>query len=83
MLICDSKGRLMNMSASSQTPVQTLTPGTLLNRKQIANFIGVSERTISNMVRERRIPVIKFGRSVRFDPIRVRKALDKYEIQEL
>ena len=83
MLICDSKGRLMNMSASSQTPVQTLTPGALLNRKQIANFIGVSERTISNMVRERRIPVIKLGRSVRFDPIRVRKALDKYEIQEL
>ncbi|MBT3636019.1 MAG: helix-turn-helix domain-containing protein [Opitutae bacterium] len=55
----------------------------MLNRKQIAKFIGVSERTISNMVRQRRIPVIKFGRSVRFDPVRVRKALDKFEIQEL
>ena len=41
------------------------------------------KRTISNMVRQRRIPVIKFGGTVRFDPIRVRKALDKYEIREI
>ena len=57
-------------------------PGALLNRDQIAKFLGVSPRTISNMVRQRRIPVIKFGGTVRFDPIRVRKALDKYEIRE-
>ena len=65
-----------------QTPDLTSTPGALLNRKQIAKFIGVSQRTISNMVRRRQIPMIKFGRSVRFDPVRVRKALEKYEIQE-
>ena len=58
-------------------------PGALLNRDQIAKLIGVSPRTISNMVRQRRIPVIKFGGTVRFDPIRVRKALDKYEIREI
>ena len=58
-------------------------PGVLLNRDQIAKFLGVSPRTISNMVRQRRIPVIKFGGTVRFDPIRVRKALDKYEIREI
>ena len=60
-----------------------LTQGALFNRKQIAKFIGVSERTISNMVRRRQIPVIKFGRNVRFDPVRVRKALEKFEIREL
>lgn len=73
----------MHMDSQTRSTHTTLTPGALLNRKQIAKFIGVSERTISNMVRQRRIPVIKFGRSVRFDPVRVRKALDKYEIQEL
>ena len=60
-----------------------LTQGALFNRKQIAKFIGVSERTISNMVRRRQIPMIKFGRNVRFDPVRVRKALEKFEIREL
>ena len=58
-------------------------PVALLNRDQIAKFLGVSPRTISNMVRQRRIPVIKFEGTVRFDPIRVRKALDKYEIREI
>ena len=55
----------------------------LFTRKQIADYIGVSERTISNMMRQRRIPVIKIGKSVRFDPSKVRKALDKYEIEAI
>ena len=61
----------------------TLAQSGLFNRKQIADYIGVSERTVSNMVRQRRIPVIKFGGSVRFDPVRVRSALDKYEIEAI
>ena len=55
----------------------------LLNRKQIADYIGVSERTISNMMSKRIIPVIKIGKSVRFDPSKVRKALDNYEIEAI
>lgn len=74
---------VLRMENISQTPNSILTPGALLNRKQIAKFIGVSERTISNMVRQRRIPVIKFGRSVRFDPVSVRKAMSKYEIEAI
>ncbi len=69
--------------AQEEHPNSTSTPGALLNRKQIAEFLALSERTISNMVRRRQIPVIKFGRSVRFDPVKVRKAINKYEIQEL
>ena len=57
--------------------------GSLFNRREIADYIGVSERTISNMMRQRRIPVIKIGKSVRFDPTKVRKALDKYEIEAI
>jgi excisionase family DNA binding protein len=55
----------------------------LFTREQIADYIGVCPRTISNMVRERRIPVIKFGGSVRFDPTKVLKALEKYEIDSI
>ena len=71
------------MNEKPITDNSNLQPGALLNRNQIAKFLGVSPRTISNMVRQRRIPVIKFGGSVRFDPVRVRKALDKYEISEI
>jgi excisionase family DNA binding protein len=55
----------------------------LFNRQQIAELIGVSTRTISKMVSSRRIPVIKFGKSVRFDPYKVLKALEKYEIEAI
>ena len=61
----------------------TITQSGLFTREQIADYIGVSSRTISNMVRQRRIPVIKFGGSVRFDPSRVLKALEKYEIESI
>ena len=60
-----------------------LTKNCLFTRKQIAYYIGVSERTVSNMMRKRLIPVLKFGKSVRFDPSKVRKALDKYEIEAI
>ena len=71
----------MIMKKSESNSVSTSSG--LLNRKQIADYIGVSERTISNMMRKRLIPVIKIGKSVRFDPTKVRKALDKYEIEEI
>jgi len=62
---------------------QAKEPGRLLNRKQIASFLSVSERTIGNMIRMRRIPIIKWGRNVRFDAAKVLRALNKYEIQEV
>jgi len=61
----------------------TLTESGLFTREQIADYIGVCPRTISNMVRQRRIPVIKFGRSVRFDPVQVHKAMTKYQIEAI
>ena len=71
------------MQVNKSIKTKTLMQGGLFNRKQIADYIGVSERTISNMMRQRRIPVIKIGKSVRFDPTKVRKALDKYEIEAI
>ena len=71
------------MDMNIQDTHSILTQSGLFNRKQIADYIGVSERTVSNMVRQRRIPVIKFGGSVRFDPLRVRSALDPYELEAI
>ena len=71
------------MQVKKSIKTKTLMQGGLFNRKQIADYIGVSERTISNMMRQRRIPVIKIGKTVRFDPTKVRKALDKYEIEAI
>ena len=70
------------MKEVSDEKLENIQPG-YLNRQQIAKFLGVSVRTISNMIRQRRIPFIKFGGTVRFDPVKVRKALEKYEIQEI
>ena len=57
--------------------------GELLNRSQIAKFIKVSERSVSLMMTSRRIPYFKLGKAVRFDPVRVREALNKYEVLEV
>jgi excisionase family DNA binding protein len=69
------------MSINSKNKPSTLTQSGLFNRKQIADYIGVSERTISNMMRKRLIPVLKIGKTVRFDPPKVKAALEKYEIE--
>ena len=70
------------MKEVSDKKLENIQPG-YLNRQQIAKFLGVSVRTISNMIRQRRIPFIKFGGTVRFDPVKVRKALEKYAIHEI
>ena len=74
---------MLGMDSKTPSSCRKLTQGNLFNRREIADYIGVSERTVSNMMRQRRIPVIKIGKSVRFDPSKVRKALDKYEIEAI
>jgi excisionase family DNA binding protein len=71
------------MQVSKNELFPNVTQSGLFTRKQIADYIGVSERTVSNLVSSRRIPVIKFGKSVRFDPSKVLKALEKYEIEAI
>ena len=71
------------MSNNSIIQQSTLTQSGLFNRKQIADYLGVSERTVSNLMSRRIIPVIKFGRSVRFDPVMVHKAMTKYQIEAI
>ena len=49
----------------------------LLNVKEIAEFLGVSERTVWSWVYTGEIPYIRVRRTVRFDPERVVAALER------
>lgn len=55
----------------------------LFNTTEISDLIGVSKRTISNMIRDKRIPYLKIGKTVRFDPAKVLESLNKYEVPVL
>ena len=60
-----------------------LTQSGLMTTKELARFLKFSARHISNLVRSRRIPRIKCGHSVRFDPNAVLAALNRFEEEEL
>jgi hypothetical protein len=47
----------------------------------LARRYTVCVRTVENWMKERRIPVIRLGRAVRFDPIRCDVALARFEIR--
>ena len=55
----------------------------LFNTTEISDLIGVSKTTISNMIRDKRIPYLKIGKTVRFDPAKVLESLNKYEVPVL
>jgi excisionase family DNA binding protein len=61
----------------------TETPSGLMTRDQIAEFLQYSPRHISNLMSSKRIPFLKVGASVRFNPQAVLKALEKYEVQSI
>ena len=52
----------------------------LLTAAELAEALKVSRRTIGNFTKSRRIPALKLGRRcVRYDLLRVREALSKFE----
>lgn len=52
-------------------------PPRLLDVTAVAEFLGVNTRHIRRLVLERRIPFIKWGHLVRFDPVEIRKWIDQ------
>ena len=40
----------------------------LLNYQEVAELLGVTERHIRHLVSQRRIPFVRWGRVIRFDP---------------
>ncbi len=49
----------------------------LVSQTEIAKILGCTPRTISNLIRRRKIPVIKVGSLNRFQPERVVEALSE------
>ena len=50
----------------------------LIDIHGVAELLGVSERHIRRLVFERRIPFIKWGHLIRFDPAEIREWIDEY-----
>lgn len=53
----------------------------LLSRKEMARYLSISERKLSTMMTNREIPYIKIGRSVRFNLVDVKDALQRFTFE--
>lgn len=60
---------------SADHPVPPRQAG-LLTLRDVANLLGVNERHVRRLVFERRIPYIKWGRLLRFDPVDIHSWID-------
>ncbi len=51
-------------------------PRRLLNITELADLLGVNTRHVRRLVAERRIPFIKWGHLLRFDPVELAAWID-------
>jgi len=54
----------------------------LLNLSETAEILGLKRPTLYNWVNERRIPFVKVGRLVKFDPKDLREFIEKHKKHE-
>lgn len=52
------------------------TPPPLIDLPAVADRLGVTHRYVRRMVAEKRIPVIKLGRLLRFEPAELENLID-------
>ena len=53
----------------------------LLDTEAVAQTLGITRRHVQRLVSERRIPFIKVGRFVRFDPASLNVWLDRQRVE--
>jgi excisionase family DNA binding protein len=53
-------------------------PTRLLNISEVAETLGVDVRHVRRLVHERRIPYIKWGHLLRFDPTELEQWIDRH-----
>lgn len=53
----------------------------LLTIDQLATQLGTSVRHVRRLVTERRVPYVKVGRWVRFDPTTIARWLDQHRVE--
>lgn len=55
---------------------------TLLTKKDVMRIFGVTERTVNRLMETGRLPYIKLGRAVRFDPKDVQALIERQKVKE-
>lgn len=63
------------------TPTTAALESPLLDPDAVAVALGVTRRHIQRLVAERRIPFLKIGRFVRFDPAELNVWLDQQRVE--
>jgi excisionase family DNA binding protein len=62
-------------------PPSDLRPS-LLDIAGVAERLGVTVRHVRRLVAERRIPFVKWGRRLRFDPVEIDAWIDRHRVAE-
>ena len=73
-------GSKTNTGRAPATDVSVLR-GPLLDVEAVADALGVTPRHVQRLVSERRIPFLKVGRFVRFDPGALNVWLDQQRVE--
>lgn len=55
----------------------SIAPPSLMDLPALADRLGVNHRYVRRLVAERRVPFIKFGHLLRFDPTEIEAWLDR------
>jgi excisionase family DNA binding protein len=58
----------MKTTTASRDPAKSAELPTLVSIEQVAEHLGVTVRHVRRLVAERRIPFLKWGHLLRFDP---------------
>jgi excisionase family DNA binding protein len=64
------------LNADERIPARAVRRPKLLTLKQVADQLSVNERHVRRLVAERRIPYVKWGHLLRFDPDEIAEWLD-------
>ena len=64
------------MTTDERIPTRAIRRPKLLTLKQVADQLSVNERHVRRLVAERRIPYVKWGHLLRFDPDEIAEWLD-------
>lgn len=64
----------------SDLPLTTENVERLLTYREAGDRLGVSDRTIWQLVNDGKLPAVKFGRSVRIDPADLRAFIEQAKV---
>ena len=84
LLDTSDEARGASKKSASSTNNGECFPKRLLSKRELAQVIGVSQRTIENWLAQKRIPQLRLSaRLIRFSLPKVEAALARYEVREI